>query len=65
MSPAVAFPGVIQRLSTCKWVTQHENVILCGPTGVGKTFVACALANQACRKGFSSMYRRVRGSCMS
>jgi DNA replication protein DnaC len=51
--------GVIQRLATCKWVTQHENVILCGPTGVGKTFVACALANQACRKGFSSMYRRV------
>jgi DNA replication protein DnaC len=51
--------GVMQRLAAGLWIKRHENVILCGPTGVGKTFIACALANQACRQGHSSLYRRL------
>jgi DNA replication protein DnaC len=48
----------VRQLATCRWVHEQQNVIVTGPTGVGKTFVACALAQQACRKGFSALYRR-------
>lgn len=50
---------LIKRLATCKWLDQHNNVIITGPTGVGKTFLACALAQKACREGHTSLYRRV------
>ena len=50
---AVAFPGVASA-----WVEQHENVFVCGPTGVGKSFLACALAQKACRDGYSAFYTR-------
>ena len=36
--------AVIRQLATCQWVDAHQNVIVTGATGVGKTFVACALA---------------------
>jgi chromosomal replication initiation ATPase DnaA len=39
-------------------VQEHQNVIVTGMTGVGKTYVACALAQHACRRGFSAIYRR-------
>jgi len=51
--------SVIQRLATCQWIERHENLILCGPTGVGKTWIACALANKACREGYSALYVRL------
>ena len=51
--------SVIQRLATCQWIKRHENLILCGPTGVGKTWICCALANKACREGYSALYTRV------
>lgn len=51
--------AVIRQLATCQWVDAHQNVIVTGATGVGKTFVACALAQQACRKGYTALYRRV------
>ena len=38
------------------WVGQHENIFVLGPTGVGKSFVACALAQKACRDGYSALY---------
>src|SRR5258708_37352929 len=40
------------------WVGTHENVFVLGPTGVGKSFVACALAQKACRDGYSALYMR-------
>jgi DNA replication protein DnaC len=38
------------KLGTCGWVREHRNLILTGPCGVGKTWLACALGNQACRE---------------
>jgi DNA replication protein DnaC len=40
------------------WVVNHENIFVLGPTGVGKSFVACALAQKACRDGYSALYTR-------
>lgn len=40
------------------WVRQHQNVFLIGPCGIGKSFLACALAEKACRDGFTAYYRR-------
>jgi DNA replication protein DnaC len=40
------------------WAAQHENIFVLGPTGVGKSFVACALAQKACRDGYSALYTR-------
>lgn len=40
------------------WVAQHENIFVLGPTGVGKSFLACALAQKACRDGYSALYMR-------
>ena len=49
----------VRELASCAWVEQHHNVVITGPTGVGKTYLACALAEQACRKGYRALYRRV------
>lgn len=46
----------IEQLATGIWVEQHQNVIVTGPTGCGKTFVACALAHKACREGHRVLY---------
>ncbi|MGH9402114.1 MAG: IS21-like element helper ATPase IstB [Terriglobia bacterium] len=40
------------------WVTEHQNIFLLGPTGVGKSWLACALAEKACRDGFSAFFLR-------
>src|SRR5260221_7604899 len=42
------------------WVQNHENVFVLGPTGVGKSFIACALAQKACRDGHSAYYTRAQ-----
>ena len=42
------------------WVGTHENIFVLGPTGVGKSFVACALAQKACRDGYSALYPRAQ-----
>ncbi len=51
--------ALFARLMTGRWVADHQNVLICGKTGVGKTFLACALANQACRQGRSAFYVRL------
>ena len=50
--------AVIRQLATCRWVQEHQAVLVTGPTGTGKSFIACALAQQACRKGYRAYYRR-------
>jgi DNA replication protein DnaC len=49
---------VIRQLATCRWVKEHHAVLISGATGTGKTYLACALAQQACRHGHSALYRR-------
>lgn len=43
-------------LGSLQWLLAHQNVLLSGPTGVGKTYLVCAFGNQACRHGFSTRY---------
>jgi len=51
--------GLMKSLATCQWLNDHHNVIITGPTGIGKTFIACALANAACRLAFTARYYRL------
>ena len=44
--------SVMMSLISCDWVRRHHNIIITGPTGAGKTFLACALTNKACREGY-------------
>lgn len=46
-------------LSRCQWLTQHLNLLITGPTGCGKTYIACALAHKACLAGLSARYFRL------
>ncbi len=48
----------VRQLAACRWVAEHQNVLITGMTGTGKTYLACALAQQACRKGHRAIYRR-------
>lgn len=50
---------VITRLAQCNWVARKENLLVTGPTGTGKTYLACAFANQACRLGYGARYIRL------
>src|SRR2546426_6037797 len=45
-------------LNHSAWVREHQNIFLIGPTGIGKSFLACALAEKACRDGFTAFYTR-------
>jgi DNA replication protein DnaC len=51
--------STILQLASCDWIRNAHNVILTGPTGAGKTYLACALANRACRMGLSAFYIRI------
>lgn len=51
--------AVVESLSTCQWILASQNVIITGPTGSGKTYLACALGTQACRQGLSTKYYQV------
>lgn len=44
------------RFSNCHWIPKGESILITGPTGVGKSFLACALGNLACLNGFSVLY---------
>lgn len=48
----------IASLATCDWIRQAQNLLIHGATGAGKTWLACAFAQQACRQGLSALYIR-------
>lgn len=51
--------AVMKQLAECLWISRKQNVLITGPTGTGKTWIACALAHSACRQGFSARYLRM------
>lgn len=51
--------ALVKKLATGEWIATHANVIVTGATGTGKSYIACALAQQACRVGRRALYRRV------
>jgi len=57
-SPRGIDRSMMMTLSSCDWIKKYQNVILTGPTGAGKTFLACALAQKACRQGYRAFYIR-------
>ena len=50
--------GLFQTLTTCGWIRDSQHLLIGGPTGVGKSWLACALGHKACRDGLSVLYRR-------
>ena len=50
--------GLMSSLASCAWIRAHNNLLVTGPTGVGKSYLACALGHKACREGFSVVYHR-------
>lgn len=50
--------AVVRQLASCRWVKEHQAILITGMTGTGKSWLACALAHQACKKGFRALYRR-------
>lgn len=51
--------GYVIRLADCAWLSGHRSLIITGATGTGKTYLACAFGNAACRQGFKVRYYRV------
>lgn len=50
--------AIVALTAESQWVRQHDHIFVTGPTGVGKSFLACALAQKACRDGYSATYTR-------
>src|ERR1700676_882558 len=50
---------LFQKLVAGDWIDAHDNLVICGPTGVGKSWLSCALGHKACRDNRSVLYQRV------
>jgi DNA replication protein DnaC len=57
-SPRGLDKALIRQLGSGQWIREGLNLIINGPTGVGKTWIACALAHKACREGYTALYLR-------
>jgi DNA replication protein DnaC len=51
--------STVMSLALNQWVKNHHNILVTGPTGAGKSYLACALAQKACRDGYTTLYQRV------
>jgi DNA replication protein DnaC len=58
-SPRKLDKTLFMQLASCKWLKEHNNVFIIGPTGIGKSYLACALAQKACREGYGALYFRL------
>jgi len=48
--------SIMEHLTGCDWIQHAQNCLITGPTGVGKSYLACALAQKACRDGYRTLY---------
>src|SRR5215467_4178140 len=51
--------ALLARLATCQWVRERHNVLITGPTGIGKTWLGCALGHTACQEFLTALYLRL------
>jgi len=51
--------ATVMSLAQNRWVLSHHNILITGPTGAGKSYLACALAQKACRDGHTTIYHRL------
>lgn len=52
--------GQVMELGSCEWITDRRNILIDGRTGTGKSWMACALGHQACRRGKTVLYKRAK-----
>ncbi len=57
-SPRKLEKSKLLELAGCNWIRNKHDLFITGPTGIGKTYIACALADKACRGGFKAFYRK-------
>jgi len=51
--------SLVHKLADCQWIKRKHNLLITGPTGVGKSYLACAFAHKACREGCNVLYVRI------
>lgn len=57
--PRALDKSLMMALAGCAWIGEHRNCLITGPTGAGKSYLACALGQKACREGYSVLYFRL------
>lgn len=51
--------SLMLNMASCQWVKDHANCLVVGPTGIGKTYIACALGHKVCMEGYTAIYFRL------